>query len=452
MNIIIVGAGKVGSTLTAQLVKEGHNITVIDNNDDKLEALSNEYDIMTISGNGASRDVLEEADVGHSDMVIAATSADEVNILSCFMSHEIGAKRAIARVRNPEYKNQMEQVKEKLGLTMVINPEKSAANEISRILRFPSANDVEVFCRGKVELVEYNVSEDSPLAGLSLIDVYTKYKIKILVCAVRRDNKVFVPKGDFVLQVGDRINITAKPKDISDFFKAIGAFVSPVKNIIIVGGSMIAYYVANQLLDMGMNVKIIEKSEERCEELAELLPKASIVCADATDKDLLLEEGIMNTDAFLALASMDEMNIIYSMYARAKNVKKVIAKVHHLSFPEVIENSGIESIISPKYITAERISSYIRAVQNSFARNKIESLRLLVDGKIEALEFVVRENDDYLHKQLKDLKVKDNILIAAIVRNGNTIIPGGLDTIEHGDSVIVITSGIIIDDLGDIFS
>ncbi len=450
MRIIVIGAGKVGSSLAFQLVKEGHDVVVIDISEERLTQLQNSIDIMTIIGNGASSEIQKEAEVKQSDIVIAATSADEVNILACFVAHQLGAPKTIARVRNPEYKSQLEMIKGELGLSMIVNPERSAAHEISRILRFPSANDVEVFCRGRVELVEYTVSEECPLCGLSLRDVYLKYKIKILVCAVNRKEEVYIPKGDFVLEAGDKINITASPKNISDFFKAIGSFRAPVKNIMIVGGSMTAYYVAEQLSDMGISVKIIEKDEKRCEELSELLPKTSIVCADATERDLLLEEGIADTDGFVALTGLDEMNIIYSMYARAKNVEKVIAKIHHLTFPEVIQNSGIESVVSPKQITAERISSYVRAVQNSLAHNKIESLRSLVGGRVEALEFVIRESADYIGVPLKELNIRKNVLVAAIVRNDVTIIPSGNDILNYGDSVIVITTNIIIDDLSDI--
>lgn len=450
MQIIIIGAGKVGNTLATQLVKEGHDVTVIDINGEVLNDLSNTIDIMTITGNGASQKVLEEANVKDSDLVLAVSSADESNILACFVAHEMGAPKTIARVRNPEYGNQLEMIKDTLGLSMTVNPEKSAAAEISRILRFPSANEVETFCKGKVELVEHSITEDSPLVGLSLIEVSKKFKIKILVCAVRRGEEVFIPKGDFVIENGDRIYITSTPKDIADFFKAIGSFKSPVKNVIIVGGSMIAIYTAMQLLELGIRVKIIEQNKERCEELSEILPKASIVCADATEKDLLIEEGILDTDAFVALTGLDEANIIYSMYARAKNVKKVITKVHHLTFPEVIENSGIESVISPKTITAEQISSYVRSIQNSFSKTKVESLRLLLDGKVEALEFKANSNELYIGVPLKYLEVKQNILIAALVRNGKTIIPSGDDSIQRGDSVIVVSANMIIDDLKDI--
>lgn len=451
MKIIIIGAGKVGSTLAAQLVKEGHEVVVMDTNQERLDELQNRIDIMTLCGNGASKEYLAEAEVAESDLVIAATSADEVNILSCFIARQIGATKTIARVRNPEYRNQLEIMKEELGLSMIVNPELSAANEISRILRFPSANDVELFCRGHVELVEYTIGKDCPLCGLALKDIYSKYKIKVLICAVRRGADIAIPKGDFILKEGDKINITASPKNIHDFFEAIGSFKRPIKSVMIIGGSMIAYYLADQLIDMGMDVKIIEQNTRRCEELSEMLPKASIVCANATEKDIMLEEGILDFDGFVALTGLDEMNIIYGMYAKTKNVEKVITKVHHLSFPEVIESSGIESVISPKLITAERISSYVRAIQNSYSKNKVESLRRIVDNRIEALEFIVREDEYYVGVPLKDLAIKEDILVAAIVRKGHAIIPNGFDCIKKGDSVVVITHEMAtIEELKDI--
>lgn len=451
MRIIIIGAGKVGSTLASQLVKEGHEVIVMDTNQERLDELQNRIDIMTICGNGASKEYLEEAEVAESDLVIAATSADEVNILSCFIARQIGASKTIARVRNPEYRNQLELMKEELGLSMIVNPELSAASEISRILRFPSANDVELFCRGHVELVEYTIGKGCPLCDLALKDIYSKYKIKVLICAVRRGDDITIPKGEFILKEGDKINITASPKNIHDFFEAIGSFKRPVKSVMIVGGSMIAYYLANQLIDMNIDVKIVDMNTKRCEELSEMLPKASIVCANATENDLLLEEGIMDFDGFVALTGLDEMNIIYGMYAKTKNVEKVITKVHHLSFPEVIESSGIESVVSPKLITAERISSYVRAIQNSYSKNKVESLRRIVDNRIEALEFIVREDESFIGIPLKDLPIKDNVLVAAIVRHGKAIIPGGYDVIKKGDSVVVITPDIAsIEELNDI--
>ena len=451
MKIVVIGAGKVGSILASQLVKEGHEVLMMDTDEERLEFLQNRIDIMTLCGNGASKEYLKEAEVDEADLVIAATSADEVNILSCFIARQIGAKKTIARVRNPEYRNQLELMKEELGLSMIVNPELSAASEISRILRFPSANDVELFCRGHVELVEYTIGKDCPLCNLALKDIYGKYKIKVLICAVRRGEDITIPKGDFILREGDKINITASPKNIHDFFEAIGSFKRPVKSVMIVGGSMIAYYLANQLTDMHIDVKIIEENPKRCDELSELLPKASIVCANATENDLLLEEGIMDFDGFVALTGLDEMNIIYGMYAKTKDVEKVITKVHHLSFPEVIKQSGIESVVSPKLITAERISSYVRAIQNSYSKNKVESLRRIVDNRIEALEFIVKDDEDYIGVPLKDLPIKEHILIAAIVRHGHAIIPGGFDEIKKGDSVVVITSEVAsIEELNDI--
>ena len=451
MKIIVIGAGKVGCTLATQLVKEGHEVVVMDTNQERLDELQNRIDIMTLCGNGASKEYLAEAEVDTSDLVIAATSADEVNILSCFIARQIGATKTIARVRNPEYRNQLELMKEELGLSMIVNPELSAANEISKILRFPSANDVETFCRGHVELVEYTIGKGCPICNLALKDIYMKYKIRVLICAVRRGEDITIPKGDFVLHEGDKINITASPKNIHDFFEAIGSFKRPVKSVMIVGGSMIAYYLANQLIDMNIDVKIVEQNTRRCEELSEMLPKASIVCANATEKDILLEEGIMDFDGFVALTGLDEMNIIYGMYAKTKDVGKVITKVHHLSFPEVIESSGIESVISPKLITAERISSYVRAIQNSYSKNKVESLRRIVDNRIEALEFIVRDDGEFVDVPLKDLSIKSNVLVAAIVRNGHAIIPSGFDVIKKGDSVVVITPDIAsIEELNDI--
>ncbi len=451
MKIVIVGAGKVGSTLAFQLVKEGHAVVVVDTNIDRLNNLQNMADIMTLCGNGASSETLKEAEADASDLVIAATSADEVNILACFIARNIGAPKTIARVRNPDYRHQLELMKEELGLSMIVNPELSAAHEISRILRFPSANDVETFCRGHVELVDYTLGRGCPLCGLALKDIYTKYKIRVLICAVRRGEDITIPRGDFVLEEGDKINITASPKNIHDFFEAIGSFKKPVKSVMIVGGSMIAYYLATELMDMKIDVKIVEQNQKRCEEFSELLPKASIVCANATEKDILLEEGIMEFDGFVALTGLDEMNIIYGMYAKAKKVNKVITKVHHLSFPEVIEQSGIESIVSPKLITAERISSYVRAIQNSYSKNKVESLRRLVDNRIEALEFVIKEDANYIETPLKDLPIKTSVLVAAIVRDGQAIIPGGFDVIKRGDSVVVISEGVTnIDEFKDI--
>lgn len=450
MKIAIIGAGKVGSTLAFQLAKENHDIVVIDVNEDRLNDLQNQIDIITICGNGASIEILREAEVASQDLVIAATSADEANILACFVARQLGALKTIARVRNPEYRSQLEMMKEELGLSMIVNPERTAAHEISRILRFPSANDVEIFCRGHVELVSYKISGNTALNNISLKNFYQQYKIKVLVCAVRRGEETIIPKGDFILKEGDRISITASPKNMTDFFKAIGALRSPVHSVMIIGGSTTAYYLAYQLAETGVNVKVIERNPERAGELAEKLPKATVVSVDATEQDILLEEGMMDMDAMVALTGLDEMNIIYCMYGKAKGVKKVIAKVNHIAFPEVIEKSGIESVVSPKQMTAERIISYVRAVQNSYGKNKVESLRRIVDNRVEALEFIIKDEEEYINIPFKELNFKEDVLIAAIVRHGATIIPGGNDVILRGDSVIVVTSGMTIDEFSDV--
>lgn len=451
MRIVIIGDGKVGNALTNQFFHDGHDVVVIDNNPDNINALPNTLDVMGVVGNGASYDVQKEAGVDESDLVIAATSSDEINVLCCFIASKLGAPHTIARVRNPEYNAQLEMMKEDLGLSMIINPERAAAREISRILRFPSANDIESFCRSHVELVEYKLGDDSPLCGMSLKDIYIKYHIKVLVCAVRRGDDITIPNGDFVLAPGDKINVTASPANIAAFFKAIGGLRAPVKSVMIVGGGKISYYLASQLLEMGMTVKIIDMDPEVCEELSQLLPRASIILGDATEKEFLLEEGINDFDAFVALTGFDEMNIIISMYASAKGVGKVISKVHRLAFPEVIEHSGIESVISPKLITASQISSYVRAMQNSIMINKVESLRRIIDNRVEALEFIIHNDASYVGIPLKDLHFCANILIAAIVRRGKVIIPGGNDCFERGDSVIVISTVYNLQDLSDVF-
>lgn len=451
MKIVVIGAGKVGRALTEQLVKEGHDIVVVDRNPEIIADIQNSFDVIGVVGNGASEDIQREADVQTSDLAISVTSSDEVNILCCFVAHQLGAPKTIARVRNPEYRNQLEMIKDELGLSMIVNPERAAALEASRILRFPSANDIELFCRGHVELVEYLLEEDSPLCGLQLRRLFGEYKIKILVCVVRRGEEVIVPDGEFTLRAGDRIHITASPENISSFFKAIGSLREPVRSVMIIGGSWMAYHLAHIMLSMGVHVKIIEGNEERCAELAEDLPKADIVCADATRKNLLIEEGILDCDAFVALTGFDEMNIIFGMYAKAKQVPKVVVKVNHISFPEVFEQSGIQSIITPKLITAERISTYVRAMQNSAGHSTVQSLRRIADSQVEALEFVIHSDNRYIGTSFRDLPLRKNILIAAIVRRGQTIIPGGSDSMEKGDSVVVIAAIGTISELDDIF-
>lgn len=450
MTIVIIGDGKVGKALTEQLAQEGHDLVIIDNSSKVLQDTINSNDVIGVHGNGASYLIQKEAGVENADMLISATSSDELNLLCCLVAKKIGAKHTIARVRNPEYSEQIMFLREDLGLSMVINPELAAANEISRMLRFPSASKIDTFARGRVDIVEIKIEHDSPLAGQKLSSLYEKYQVKILVCAVQRQNDVFIPNGDFVLMENDKINITASPVEIASFFKALGIFKDKVGTVLIVGGSKIAYYLTKQLTETGILVKIIEQNQDKCFELSEKLPKSMIIHGDGTDHEVLLEEGIERTDAFVSLTGIDEENIILSMYANSKKVNKVITKINRLSFTELIADFGIDSIIVPKNITANQIVRYVRAMQGSLGSSSIETLHRIVNGKVEALEFHVSNISNICDIPLKDLQTKNNLLIACIIRNNKIIIPNGNDSIKINDNVIVVTTNHYLNTLDDI--
>ncbi|MBE7034564.1 MAG: Trk system potassium transporter TrkA [Ruminococcaceae bacterium] len=452
MQIIIVGDGKVGMTLTEYLSLEGYDITVIDNNPKVINTVVATYDVIGISGNGANYDVLTEAGAAKADLLIAATSSDELNILSCLMAKKIGTKHTIARVRNPEYAQQLVFLREELGLSMVVNPEFEAAREISRILRFPSAIKIDYFSKGRVDLAEIKLPENGYLAGKRLSDLYKICRDKILICAVQRGEEVIIPDGQFLLAAGDKIHITGSHSALASFFKAIGMFKEKSKHVLIIGGGMIAFYLARQLTDIGVDVKIIEQKEERCMALSEALPKATIICGDGTDQATLLEEGIENSDACVALTGIDEENIIISLYGQGLGIGKVIAKIDRISFMDMVESVGIESIISPKYITANRIVRYVRAMQNS-GESSMKTLYKIVNNQVEALEFSIPQDSFYTNIPLKDLNTKKGILIAAIIRHGRLIIPSGQDHIEAKDSIIVVAAARDrITNLEDIFN
>ncbi|MBQ3132329.1 MAG: Trk system potassium transporter TrkA [Clostridia bacterium] len=449
MNIVIVGDGKVGYTITERLSRENHDITVIDKRPAALNNTMNLQDVSCVEGNGVSHVVQTEAGVPKADLLIAATSTDEMNMLCCMVAKKLGAKHTIARVRDPQYQQQMFFLKDELGLSMTVNPEQAAAAEISRLLRFASAIKVEPFAKGRIELVEFKVREDGPLNGMRLADFYGHFKLKVLVCAACREDEVFIPKGNFVMQAGDKLSILAAPNDVSAFFRATGTFKRKVKDVMIVGGGKIAYYLARLLIEIGLHVKIIEKDEATCEMLCELLPKAQILHGDGTDHELLHEEGIDKTDALVALTGIDEENIILSMYANSINVDKVITKVNNSRLADMVANVGVESLISPKDIAANSIISYVRAMTNATGSN-VETVHRIADGNAEALEFRVREGNRCVGIPLKDLPIRDNVLIGAIIRGGTCIIPGGNDCIKVGDSVIVVTTISGLDELNRI--
>lgn len=450
MKVIVVGDGKVGRTIVGHICNEGHEVIVIDTNSNTIDEIVAQYDVMGLCGNGASYDILKEAQADKADLLIAVTSTDETNILTCLIAQMLGTKSTIARVRNVEYSNQTNIFRKDLGIAMTINPEKESANEIMKIVNFPEAIKIDSFASGNVDLVEKYIPEDSPLVGKSLAQLYQKYQIKVLVCAVQRNDQVFIPSGNFTFEAKDKVHITANSRDtLRQFFSKTGLLESKLKNVLIIGGSKIALYLATDLLKSRFDVKIIEKDYERCLELSQMLPNASIICGDGTDQNLLYEEGINDTDAIISLTGSDENNIILSMFANKVNIQKIVTKINKSSLVGIMESISNASIIAPKDITSSQIVSYVRA-QNNVRGSNVKTLYKLVNGKVEALEFVAKEDSELINIPLKDLSLKSNILIAAIIRNDEVIIPNGNDKIEKNDSVIVVTTNQYLDDLSEI--
>ena len=450
MKIVIIGDGKVGYKLAEHLSVDNYDVVLIDNNEEKLKEAINNLDINCFAGDGVSVEVQAEAGVPEADLVIACTSTDELNMLSCLVAKRLGAKHTIARVRNPLYYHQIDLLKEDLHLSMVINPEFAVANEIARNLIFPDASKVETFVKGRLELVEVPVREGSPIIGYKLAEIYSKFQIKILICAIQRGSEVFIPDGEFVIEKGDKLHIAATHREIEQFFSRLGNRKRRVRNVLICGGGRVGFYLAKKLCSMGMDVKIIEQSQERCEDLCEELPKVTVIHGDATDHDLLLEEGVREADALVALTGVDEENIIMGLFAKKQGVQKIVAKVNEDSRAQMVEGLGIDSIVSSKNATVDAIFSYVRARQNSLSSANIESMYRLVDDRVEALEFVIKEETKYTNIALKDLKTKPNNLIACIGRKRQMIIPSGNDSIRVGDTVVVITKSKKIQDITDI--
>lgn len=452
MNIVIVGAGKVGFTLAEQLSQEGYNTTIVDNDSAVVESVVNRFDVRGVVGNGASYDVQLEAGVQDADLLIAATSSDELNILSCMVARKVGVKHTIARVRNPDYSKQLQFMKQELGLSMVVNPEYSAALEISRMLRFPSAIKIETFAKGRVDLVELKINEQSPFVDLPVYALKKQFQLKVLICAVQREEEVIIPSGDFVLQVGDRIHVAASTQDINQLFKTASVLKDKVRSVMVTGGGKISFYLSQLLEGSSIHLKIIEHDVERCQELVEQTnDHVMIIQGDGTDQSLLLEEGIESTDAFVALTGIDEENILVSMFAGKKNVNKIITKVNRVELTGMLESLGIESVVSPKHIAANEIIRYVRAMQNSVG-NHVETLCRLVNNQVEAIEFQVKEDPLLIGIPLEQLSIKPNILVSSIIRNGTVIIPDGKSSFQPGDSVVVVTTNQYLDDLSDILN
>lgn len=449
MKIVIIGDGKVGYKLAKQLSSEKYDIILIDNNEEKLRKSIERMDVFCVAGEGGSVEVQQRADVPHADLVIACTSTDECNMLSCLIARRLGARHTIARVRNPIYYKQIDFLKKDLHLSMVVNPELIVAGDITRLLLFPDASKVETFVKGRVELVEFPI-HCGKLEGLSLSELYARFQVQVLVCAVESGETVLIPDGDYILKAGDKLHIAASHQNMEQFFKKIALRKEKIKNAMICGGGRVAYYLASQLCNLGMNVKIIERNRERCEELCELLPKATIINGDATEHDLLIEEGLEKTDAFIALTGMDEENIIMSLFASKQSVSKVIVKINEDRRAMMIDELGLDSIVSAKTATADAILGYVRARRNSQCSANVETMYQLLDGRVEALEFIIKSENAYTGVPLKDLNLKVNNIIACIARGRKIIIPNGDDSIQVGDSVVIITMTKQIRDLDDI--
>lgn len=451
MKIVIVGDGKVGSALTVQLSKEGHDVVVIDNNRDVLFEAEQSLDVNVVHGNGATLKTLKMANADSSDLLIAATSADETNLLCCIMARKLGCRHTIARVRNPEYYSQMFLLKDELGFSMMINPERSTANEIYRLLQFPSFLKRDSFAKGRVEIVELEVREGGVLAGSRLFQMEHLVKVKVLVCVVERGNQVFIPDGNFLLQPGDRLSVTASSSDLTKLIRSLGLYRKKVKDVMIVGGSRIAFYLAEKLLNSGASVKVIDIDAARCRELADMLPKATVIHADGSDRNVLDAEGLAQTDAVVTLTNIDEENLIISMYANYLGTYKVITKINRTEYSEILSGKGIDCIISPKDLCCNDIVRYVRAMGNTKGGSML-TLHRIVDDRVEAIEFRAKEGLPQLGKKLSQLHLKPNTLIACLNRGSRIIIPKGSDTIEKGDTVIVAAlSDLAVRDLSDIF-
>lgn len=448
MRIVIVGCGKVGTSIASQLNAEGHDIVVVDIDRNAVQNLSNSLDIMGIEGNGASYEVLAEAGAEKADLVIAAAALDEVNLYTCLMAKAAGTTHTIARVRNPQYAADIHRIKDTLGLSMSINPELTAAKEMSRLLRFSGALEIDTFSRGSVELIKVALPENSAIANkrISQIDVL---KGRVRICLVERGDEVFIPNGDFVLQGGDRISVASKVDVAAKFFKRISVSIGKSRDVILLGGGKISFYLAKNLLDSGANVKIIEKNSDRCWELTNILPEAVVIQGDCMDQDLLLSEGIEHADGVAALMDYDEENILISLYIQSVSKAKIITKVNNTSFDSILHNLKIKTIIHPKNLTGEYIASYIRAMQNSLGSN-VETLYKLNDDAVEALEFRVRSTSRVTGIPLQELNLKDNLQVISINRHGKIILPQGSDKIMCDDTVVVITKHKGLSDLDDI--
>lgn len=449
MKIIIIGDGKVGYSLAEHLSQENHDVTIIDKNPEALRKASEVLDVMCIKGNGVSTKIMLEAGVKDADLLIAATSSDEMNMVCALTGRKLGASHTVARIRDPEYANELSVLKQEMGLDLIINPEQAAAREIAHMLRFPSAANVEHFAKGRIEFIEIAATEDMPIIGIPLKNMAGKYIANILIGAVRRGNEVIIPNGDFEIATGDRLNIIGRPNDVFAFCKQIGKCTQKIRNVMVVGGGMIAHYLAMNLKLNDIKVKIIEMNKERSIELAEMLPDTLVINGDGTDKTLLDSENLSEMDAFIALTGRDEENLISAMMAKQSGVKKVIVKTTRIDNPALFHDLGIDSVVNPKLITTNYILKFVRGLNNAQG-NPAETVYKIVDEKAEVLEFVANKSTKFLNIPLKNLNLVSGVIIGAIARHNEINIPHGDDLIKLGDSVIVISIDKRISDFNEI--
>lgn len=452
MNIIIVGAGKVGMTLADNLSKEGHEITILDSNADALQQAISTLDVQGVIGNGTSYQAQIDAGILNADLLISVTGTDEISLLSCLIAKKAGNCQTIAAVRNPEYFNEIDYIKEELGLSLAVNPERSTASDIMRLIQIPSAMEVETFANGRMHIVKLKIESGSLLDGIKLADLSAKIDNHFLITVVERDGEIIIPDGNLVLKAGDLVAVSVSLIETADLLGKLTETNHRIKKVMIAGGSGIAFYLAQMLIRAHVKVKIIEINSKKCELLSEKLPEATIVCGDATDKKILLEEGISDTDAFVSLTNIDEENILLSIFASSVSKAKRITKISWLAFEEVIDKLPVGSVIYPQNITAERIIGYVRAMQNSVGSN-VETLYKMMNGRVEALEFTVKSGPKYeklINVPLMNMNLKKDLLVCGINRGGKIITPSGKDVFTEGDTVIVVTTVAGLNDLKDI--
>ncbi len=450
LNIIIVGCGVVGTALVEQLVLENHDITVVDTSPQKVQKITDMYDVMGVVGNGASFSVQKDAGIIDADLIIAVTDSDELNLLCCTVASRVGHCATIAKVRNPEYSHELNHIKDKLGLAMIVNPEYEASREIYKILCLPTALEVTSFAHGKADLVKIRIPHGNILDGMTLAQL-GKSTNDVLICGVERDKQIYIPTGDFELKAGDMISFVAPAKKVSDFFKHIGFKTNKVKNTMIIGGGDAGYYLAKRLSDNGIDVCVIDKDKERCEELATMLPKVVVINGNGVDEDLLNEEGIQSAESFVTLTGSDEENILLTVHAKQFSNAKLVTKINKIRFKDAINNLDIGSVIYPRYITSEAIIAYVRA-KNASKGSNVETLYHLFDHRVEAVEFKIDKESKVTNTPIMKLKLKDNLLICFIFRRGKVIIPSGQDCILPGDSVMIVTTHSGFNDISNILA